>query len=336
MRGLGDCVFCDLSLLLSFSRKLNSSQRNLSSARRNYTVGEKELLSIVESLEEFRTMLYWCKEIHVYTDHKNNTFQRLQTQQLVRWRLFLEELGVQLHYINGETDHPADTLSRLPYDDAKNNQLDKSIPVWKLNGVDIPPSLSSDPTALDAYYPMAIHDDDFLACFVHLPDSEGIPFVLQYKKIRDSQAEDARLADPRQRKPDSYVVQQVSPNGQLVGYRAAPNAAFKVYLPASLYDAVRWYHLSLGHIGITRLTDTISLHLYHPDLRTKVGEVVSRCGPCQLPKNNTPGYGQLALRQTSSHPRHSSHTYIISSLVELHSGTSPLVRSVRACRRHGA
>jgi RNase H-like domain found in reverse transcriptase len=51
-----------------YSRKLNAAQKN-------YTVGEKELLSVVATLKEYRTMLYGCPNIFVYTDHKNNTFQ---------------------------------------------------------------------------------------------------------------------------------------------------------------------------------------------------------------------------------------------------------------------
>jgi RNase H-like domain found in reverse transcriptase len=50
-----------------YSRKLNSAQRN-------YTVGEKEIHAVVETLNEYRNMLYGRPYINVYTDHKNNAF----------------------------------------------------------------------------------------------------------------------------------------------------------------------------------------------------------------------------------------------------------------------
>jgi hypothetical protein len=60
------------------SRKLNTAQRH-------YTTGEKELLSIAETLKEYRTMFLGCPELHVYTDHKNWTFNALRTLHVLRW-----------------------------------------------------------------------------------------------------------------------------------------------------------------------------------------------------------------------------------------------------------
>ena len=84
----------------------------MDSAQQNYTTTEKELLSIVETLKEFRNILLG-HQITVYTDHKNLTYKHFNTERVMRWRLILEEFGPELKYIKGENNVVADALSRL-------------------------------------------------------------------------------------------------------------------------------------------------------------------------------------------------------------------------------
>ena len=68
-----------------YSRKLNRSQQN-------YTASEKELLSIVAYIKEFRNILLG-HHITVYTNSKNLTYTFLNTEHVMCWCLILEEIG---------------------------------------------------------------------------------------------------------------------------------------------------------------------------------------------------------------------------------------------------
>jgi RNase H-like domain found in reverse transcriptase len=104
---LGSVISQDGYPIAFYSRKFTETQRN-------YTVGEREMLSIVETLNEFRTMLPGYR-IKIYTDHENLT--RLTTVykslRIQRWRWTIEEFGPTIEYTKGPRNVVADALSRL-------------------------------------------------------------------------------------------------------------------------------------------------------------------------------------------------------------------------------
>lgn len=88
-----------------YSRKLNPAQTR-------YTTAERELLSIVEMLKEFRNILLGM-DIRIRTDHKNLTLKTFNTERVMRWRLIIEEHGARFFYIKGAENVVADILSRI-------------------------------------------------------------------------------------------------------------------------------------------------------------------------------------------------------------------------------
>ena len=113
-RQLGAVIVQNNRPLAYFSRKLSETQRK-------YSVTELELLSRVETLKEFKEIL-WGQRIKVYTDHKNLMQEALglTSDRVYRWRLLLEEYGPEITYIKGIDNTVADALSRLEYDPNKN------------------------------------------------------------------------------------------------------------------------------------------------------------------------------------------------------------------------
>ena len=105
---LGSVIKQDGRPVAYYTRKLNNAQKN------NTTI-EKELLSIVETFCQFRSMLLGAK-LFVYTDHRNLTHKLSQftTQHVLRWRLLLEEYGPTFAYLPGPQNVIADALSRVP------------------------------------------------------------------------------------------------------------------------------------------------------------------------------------------------------------------------------
>ena len=87
----------------------------MNAAQRRYTTGEKELLSVVETLKEFRNILLG-QRITVHTDHMNIVYGKLSNDRIARWRLLLEEYGPTYVHVAGKSNVVADALSRMDAD----------------------------------------------------------------------------------------------------------------------------------------------------------------------------------------------------------------------------
>ena len=157
-----------------YSRKLNAAQRN-------YSVIEKELLlTVVEILREYGTMLFGSKELLVHTDHRNLMFNKLTSQQVIQWRLFLEEFHLVLHYIKGDDNSLVDILSRLPRLEEQSAITQRCAPAELPSLMENCSSFVASPgstfdddegTFKYAFY-AATEDDDLLQCFLNFPDMD--------------------------------------------------------------------------------------------------------------------------------------------------------------------
>ena len=238
-----------------YSRKMNDAQRN-------YTTTEKELLSIVATLKEFRNILLG-HQITVYTDHKNLTYTNFNTERVMRWRLVLEEYGPELVYIKGESNVVADALSRLEIDDKRE--------IFNLSE-----SFGFDDSDLPATaYPLRY-------CDIAKTQKSHPPLIKKLASHKNYSKTTFRGGD----KPHNLICH----NGKI----SLP--------PSLQQRTVDWYHNTLCHPGETRTEQTIRQHFHWKGLRDMVHKTCKKCSTCQKAKINNQKYGKLPSKEAKTNP----------------------------------
>ena len=159
-------------------------------------------------------------------------------------------------------------------------------------------------TQLDAYqaYFSFLDDEELTDCFLNLPSARELPNPTRYGWIQQHLFEDEELNNAHEQNPEKFPIKQFG-DYPLICY-ARPGEAetnWRIALPSSLVpDMVHWYHVVMGHPGITRLRDSIQERFFHPFLRTAVEEY--NCEICAQNKIAGAGYGELAAPDVTAGP----------------------------------
>ena len=237
-----------------FSKKFNVAQRR-------YTVTQRELLAIVESLKHFRNIIYG-HAIEVFTDHQNLTYENTDYSSdiILRQRLTLEEYGAKLIYLPGDKNIVADSLSRLP------------------TAADNMQSSTEELFASERSY-----------------GEDSTEFVLDNRVIAREQTTDRFLQELIRK--ESTLIRELTIGGLRVWTVRADEKAneYKIYVPKILRsDMLQWYHINLRHPGIDRMYATIRQNFLWPGLKREVTNLVQTCAVCQQNKvTGTKAYGTI-------------------------------------------
>ena len=267
---LGSVITQDNRPIAFFSRKLTGAQQK-------YSVTEVELLAIVETLKEFKGIL-WGQRIKVYTDHQNliRDALGLTSDRVHRWRLILEEYGPEIVYIKGIHNTVADAISRLNFD---SRDIPKSKKEQRENWMTFTKCWSDYSDSLHS------NDDNHIVSMNHVfathSDEEEF-YPLTIREIAEAQTKDKSLK-----------------TNKTYDYKLVENIKVlckndKLVIPKPLQRrAVGWYHHYLQHPGHTRLEETIKAVMYWTGMRDTVRKHVKTCRSCQVNKKQNAKYGKL-------------------------------------------
>ena len=254
--------------LAFFSKKLNPAQQH-------YTVGEKEMLSIVESLKEFRTMIHGYP-IDIYTDHLNWTHgsKFIKNARVMRWRLLIQEYAPTIHYIKGSKNVVADTLSRNPFDEFEDDD----------NFAFLEEAFDMSSSWRKFYQPITI------------------------KEIGKAQKTDQYVKSLQSKAPDRLGeffedIGKKSGPDKVVTESDAIDQTQRIIVPKSLRKRLmKWYHTTLVHPGVQRLYNTLRQHYTWPKMLEEIRDYIKHCGPCQKGKRGLRGMGKIPLKDVETEP----------------------------------
>jgi hypothetical protein len=298
IKQLGTVITQDNRPIAFFSRKLSGAQSKC-------TVTKLELLAIVETLKEFKGML-WGQRLNVYTDHKNLTRDGLglTSNRVTRWRILLEEYAPEIIYIKGIHNTVADAISRLDYDPKVNSTNEYNHATHGMSMEEVTSQRWLMFSKLWSCYNEAQEDPDETNIIQlnevfanHSKDNEIYPLTIT--EIVNAQKADNKLKEffkPNATLDKGLELQIIEDQKCICNKR-------RLVIPKPLQRrATMWYHHYLQHPGHTRLEEMMNAAIYWKGMRTTIRSIMKSCEACQVNKRLTLKYGHLPSKIVISTP----------------------------------
>ncbi|KAB2836622.1 MAG: DDE-type integrase/transposase/recombinase [Caedimonadaceae bacterium] len=269
---------------------------------KNYPVREKELLAIKNALQIWRHYLVGNKVI-VYTDHESLKYFKSQSLadspgRLARWAELFQEYDMEIRYIKGKSNIPADSISRAHFVKPKGAiQLNAlaAMTVSVVSGSVLSEYLS-DTRNREMYERLA--DDLKERDHMVLEKDNGIYYV-KHEGLRKILI------------PDDKTVKG------------------KIYF--EMHDSP-----TAGHGGISKTLNAICKHFYWEQMRQEIRQYVKSCDSCQKAKaSNQKEAGLLQSIPVAPTPFHSISMDFITQLPKTKQGYDAIYVVVDRLSKYG-
>ena len=177
----------------------------------------------------------------------------------------------------------------------------------------IPPECNNkENEAPESFYTSTLDNSEIVKCLLALTDKEScfLPFEhegfnhLDLESIKEEQQEDAELQALAEKQPNEYFPMLMGGNLNILVYVKPgldKQTQWKVCLPQTMVkDAVKWYHVALGHPGSARTRATMQsrYHSRHIGKECKA----FKCAHCKKYKADPKQWGLLPKREVTTEP----------------------------------
>ena len=238
-------------------RPIAAASRILTSAESNYSPTDREALAIIFGVKKFEQYLLGRK-FTLQTDHRSlkrilgpkTELPKLAASRLARWAIELTSFDYEVECVPGKDNHLADTLSRLPLNEAPAHQYDEvhAINSELINAFALTRNLLKKQTLADPVLNKVIR---FIETGWPIKSSINAEFYAFFEKKEELSFE----------------------NGILMWHN-------RIIVPSSLREYIL-KRLHESHPGINSMKSLARISVWWPCLDKDIERIVRSCEPCQ-------------------------------------------------------